>query len=140
MTNYDAIMENKMELFNYFENARGLGVLSTADSEGHVNAAVYSRPHIMEKNTAGFIMRDRLTHANLQSNSRAMYLFKEDGPGYNGKRLYLEKLSEEMDTPRLNGLKRRALSAESDAEKGHKFLVIFKITKVLPLIGGDEEE
>lgn len=129
-----------MDLYDYFENTSGLGVLATADSEGHVNAAVYSRPHIMEKNTAGFIMRDRLTHANLQSNSRAMYLFKEEGPGYAGKRLYLEKLSEEMDTSRLYELKRRTLSPERDQEKGHKFLVIFKITKVLPLIGGDEEE
>lgn len=129
-----------MDLYDYFENTKGLGVLATADSEGHVNAAVYSRPHIMEKNTAGFIMRDRLTHANLQSNSRAMYLFKEDGQGYAGKRLYLEKLSEEMDTRRLYELKRRPLSPESDPEQGHRFLVIFKIAKVLPLIGGDEEE
>lgn len=129
-----------MDLYDYFENTKGLGVLATADSDGHVNAAVYSRPHIMENNTAGFIMRDRLTHANLQSNARAMYLFKEEGQGYTGKRLYLEKQSEEMETKRLHELKRRALSPESDAEKGHKFLVIFKITKVLPLIGGDEEE
>ncbi|MEW6078410.1 MAG: pyridoxamine 5'-phosphate oxidase family protein [Thermodesulfobacteriota bacterium] len=129
-----------MDLLDYFEKTKGLGVLATADGEGHVNAAIYSRPHIMENNTAGFIMRDRLTHDNLQSNFRAAYLFKEDGPGYTGKRLYLEKLSEEMDTPRVNELKRRVLSPASDAEKGHKFLVIFKITKVLPLIGGVEEE
>mgnify|MGYP001386765028 CR=1 FL=1 len=75
----------------------------------------------------------------LESAYPAVDLFKEDGPGYSGKRLYLEKLTEEMDTPRLNELKRRALSPESDAEKGHKFLVIFKITDVLPLIGGDED-
>lgn len=128
-----------MDLYDYFENTRGLGVLATADGEGHVNAAIYSRPHIMEKNTAGFIMRDRLTHANLQTNFRAMYLFKEEGPGYTGKRIYLEKISEEMETQRLRELKRRPLSPESDEEKGHKFLVIFKITNVLPLIGGEEE-
>jgi hypothetical protein len=128
-----------MNLSDYFEKTKGLGVLATADGEGHVNAAVYSRPHILDENTAGFIMRDRLTHANLQSNTRAAYLFKEDGPGYTGKRLYLEKLSEKMDTPRVKELKKRALSPEKDAEKGHKFLVIFKITGVLPLVGEKEE-
>lgn len=126
-----------MDLYDYFENTRGLGVLSTADGDGLVNAAVYSRPHIMEDNTAAFIMRDRLTHANLQTNPRAVFLFKADGPGYTGQRLYLEKLSEEQDSPRLQEMKRRSLSPEKDMEKGPKFLVIFKITKVLPLIGTD---
>ena len=130
-----------MDLFDYFEKTRGFGVLATADGEGHVNAAVYSRPHILEKNTAGFIMRDRLTHANLQTNSKAVYLFREEGEGYTGKRLYLEKLSEEMETRRLYELKRRPLSpGGEEEEEDHRFLVIFKITRVLSLIGGEEEE
>ena len=124
-----------MNLYDYFENTKGLGVLSTADSEGHVNAAVYSRPHILEDGTAAFIMRDRLTHANLKSNPLAVFLFREDGPGYSGRRLYLEKLSEEQDSQRLQQFKRRALSPEKEMEKGPKFLVIFKITKTLPLVG-----
>ncbi len=129
-----------MTLYDYFENTKGLGVLSTADKDGNVNAAVYSRPHIMEDNTAAFIMRDRLTHDNLQSNPRAAFLFKEDGLGYAGKRLYLEKLSEEQDSQRLQEMKRRSLSPEKDMEKGPKFLVIFKITKVLPLVGTGEKD
>ncbi len=129
-----------MDLYEYFENTKGLGVLSTADGDGSVNAAVYSRPHILNNDTAAFIMRDRLTHANLQTNPRAAFLFKEEGQGYAGKRLYLEKQSEETDTPRLQELKRRSLPPEKDMEKGPKFLVIFKITKVLPLIGAGEAE
>ena len=34
-----------MELKEYFESAKGVGILATADSKGHVDAAVYSRPH-----------------------------------------------------------------------------------------------
>ena len=50
-----------MNLYEYFENTKGLGVLSTADGQGHVNAAIYSRPHILDNDTAAFIMRDRLS-------------------------------------------------------------------------------
>lgn len=75
-----------MTLKEYFETNKGLGILSTADSEGKVDAAVYSRPHFIENGTMALVMRDRLSHTNLQSNPHAMYLFKEDGPGYKGKR------------------------------------------------------
>ena len=66
-----------MNLKGYFENTKGGGVLATADSDGKVDAAVYARPHFMEDGTIAMIMRDRLTHHNLQSNSHAAYLFHE---------------------------------------------------------------
>jgi hypothetical protein len=128
-------MENIMSLSNYFENARGIGVLSTADGEGRVDAAVYSRPHIMDDGAVAIIMRDRLSHANLQSNPHAAYLFVEDGPGYKGKRLFLTKIREEKETDLLYRLKRRERSSEEDAERGEKFLVFFRIDKELPLVG-----
>ena len=48
-----------MELKEYFESAKGVGILATADSKGHVDVAVYSRPHFMEDGSLAFIMRDR---------------------------------------------------------------------------------
>ena len=57
-----------MQLKEYFNDTKGLGVLATADGEGKVDAAIYARPHFMEDGTLAFIMRDRLTHHNLQSN------------------------------------------------------------------------
>ena len=65
-----------MKLEEYFENASGIGVLSTADDKGIVNAAIYGRPHFMDGNTVAFIASDRLTHANLKKNPSAIYLFK----------------------------------------------------------------
>ena len=62
-----------------------------------MDAAVYSRPHVMEDGTVAFIMRDRLTHHNLQSNPHAAYLFLEKAAGYQGKRLFLTKVTEEKD-------------------------------------------
>jgi hypothetical protein len=121
-----------MNLKAYFENTKGLGVLATADSDGKVDAAVYARPHIMEDGTLAVIMRDRLTHHNLQSNPHATYLFKEEGPGYKGKRLFITKVREEQDSELLNSLRRRQYLDEKDEAK---FLVFFKLDKELPLIG-----
>ena len=124
-----------MELREYFENTEGSGILATADSDGKVDAAVYGRPHFMEDGTIALIMRDRLTHHNLQSNPHACYLFMEKGPGYKGKRLFITKVREEQDTELLQSLRRRQYLDEKDEAK---FLVFFKTDKVLPLIGGGD--
>jgi len=68
------------DLKDYFEATKGTGVLATADSSGKVDAAVYSRPHFMEDGSIAFIMRDRLTHHNLQSNPHATFLSLKRGP------------------------------------------------------------
>ena len=57
-----------MSLQKYFDEKTGLGILSTADAHGVVNSAVYSRPHVMDEHTIAFIMANRLSHENLQSN------------------------------------------------------------------------
>lgn len=124
-----------MDLKEYFENTKGIGVLSTADKDGKVNAAVYARPHFLENGTVAFIMRDRLTHHNIQSNPHAAYLFIEDGPGYKGKRLYLTKIREEQDSELLESLRRRSYK---DDKNQPKFLVVFQINETLPLIGAEE--
>ena len=123
-----------MELKKYFENNQGLGVLSSADDSGKVNSAVYARPHIMEDGSLAFIMRDRLTHHNIQSNPNVSYLFKEDGPGYKGKRLYLTKIREEKDSDLISSLSRRSYPSDQDRRES-KFLVFFKLKKERPLVG-----
>ena len=81
-----------MDLRDYFENTQGTGILATADSGGKVDLAIYARPHFVGDDTAAFIMRDRLSHKNLQSNPQAAYMFIDKGPGYQGKRMYLQKV------------------------------------------------
>ena len=122
-------------LKDYFENTMGIGVMSTADKEGKVNAAIYSRPHFLDDGSIAFIMTDRLTHNNLQSNPYAAYLFVEEGPGYRGKRLYLSKIGEEENSELIQSLIRREYSEKS----GSRFLVAFQVDKVLPLIGAGDE-
>jgi hypothetical protein len=124
-----------MKLTEYFKNTEGFGVLATADSDGNVNSAVYSRPHVMEDGSLAYIMRDRLSHKNLQSNPHATYLFKENGPGYKGKRIYLTKIREEENSPLIDSLSRRTYSSDADSKES-RFLVYFKPGRERPLIGG----
>ena len=127
-----------MKLDEYFENAIGVGVLSTADDSGIVNAAIYGRPHFMDGNTVAFIASDRLTHANLKKNPSAIYLFKEDG-SYKGRRLYLTKTREEKDSPLIEKIRRKKYKGIGSKDNGEsKFLIYFKVDKVLPLIGNGE--
>jgi hypothetical protein len=121
-----------MELKEYFESAKGVGILATADSKGHVDAAVYSRPHFMEDGTLAFIMRDRLTHLNIQSNPHATFMFIENGPGYHGKRLFMTKVREEQNPELIKKIKHRKYTDDGEEPR---FLVYFKMDKELPLIG-----
>ena len=130
---------NSQELKEYFEETTGHGVLATADARGLVNQAVFSRPHVMDDGAVAFIMPHRLTHRNLEENPHAAYLFMETGPGYKGKRLYLTKVKEEQDTELLYSLRRRAYSPEQEKKEGPRFLVFFRVDKVLPLIGAGGE-
>ena len=129
-----------MNLTEYFESTKGIGVLSTADAEGRVNAAIYSRPHMMGDGTLAFIMPDRLTHHNLSSNPYAAYLFREDGPGYKGKRIYLTKVREETDSEMIHSLRRKVYPPEVEEKGGPRTIVFFTIDKVLPLVGTGESE
>jgi hypothetical protein len=120
------------KLQEYFESTKGLGILATADSNGKVDAAVYSKPHFLEEGTLAFIMRDRLTHHNLQSNPSATFLFVEEGTGYKGKRLFLKKSREENNPELIKKIKRRK---NADSIEQSLFLVYFTLDKELPLIG-----
>jgi hypothetical protein len=124
-----------MDLKSYFENSKGTGILSTADSDGNVDCAVYARPHFMDDGTIAFIMRDRLSHKNLQSNPKAAYMFIEQGEGYKGKRLFLTKVKEESDSERISQLQRRSYPEDHNLNAEGRFLVYFTIEKELPLVG-----
>ena len=90
----------------YFEKTRGNGFLATAGGSGHVNIAMYSRPHVMGDGTFAFGMTDRLTHANLQENPHAVYAFHSKGT--QGVRLYLERVREETEGALLEEIRSRA--------------------------------
>jgi hypothetical protein len=96
-----------MNLSELFSNS-GLGVMSTSSSDGRVNSAVYSRPHVIDETTLVWGMTDKRTHQNLSRNRHAAYLFKADGPGYSGVRLALEVIKSEQDGEMLALIKQNA--------------------------------
>jgi hypothetical protein len=122
-----------MSLLEYFEQNKGYGILATADVSGKVNAAIYAKPYFIDENTAAFIMAERLTHANIKSNSWAAYLFLETGGGYSGKRLYLKKTREEENVELAGQICRKC--DYSLYETGNRYVTYFNIEKVLPLVG-----
>lgn len=127
-----------MELKRYFREHKGLGVLSTADAKGRVNAAVYAEPHIIDKDRVAFIMADKLTRANIGKNPYAVYLFKENGSGYKGIRLYLKKQAAYKDQDFIQQICNITYSGgpycSRESLKG-SYLLSFKVEKTLPLVG-----
>ena len=118
----------------YFEKTGGKGYLATASRSGEVDIAVYSRPHVMEDGTLAFGMTDRLTHANLQENPNAAYAF--NAKGFEGARLYLERVREETEGPLLEEIRRRADEVVCPGTGDQiKYVVYFRLKKDLPLVG-----
>ncbi|OHB65051.1 MAG: pyridoxamine 5'-phosphate oxidase [Planctomycetes bacterium RBG_13_50_24] len=124
-----------MNLSDYFENVRGLGILATADSDGMVDLAIYAKPHVIDETTIAFIMRERLTRQNLKSNPRAAYMFVEQGEGYSGKRLYLTKIREESNTSIVEMFRKKQPEICASYDDSNKYLVHFRIDDVRPLVG-----
>lgn len=127
-----------MKLKDYFEKTSGISILSTADRDGKLTTAIYSKPRVLEDNTIAFIMRERLTYRNLQSNPHAAFMFIEESAGYQGIRLFLKKIREDNDPVVIARMTRRSLTPEEDKQKGPKHLAIFRIDMILPLIGAGE--
>ena len=124
-----------MDWKDYFTKASGMGFLATANSKGEVDVAVYSRPKVMDDGTLACGMTDRLTHANLAQNPHAVYAFHEGG--FQGVRLFLEKVKEETKGALLDSIRK-----EADRVVGPgvgdlvKYVVYFRVKQHLPLIGG----
>jgi hypothetical protein len=126
-----------VRLNEYFDNTKGFGVLATSDESGRVNLAVYSRPHFTDEKddtTLAFIMADHLSHANIQKNPSAAYLFMEEGQGYVGRRLRLTKVREET-SPELVAAICRRCDYNMYGSESLRNVVFFKVDEVLPLIG-----
>ncbi|MEK6198044.1 MAG: pyridoxamine 5'-phosphate oxidase family protein [Desulfobacterales bacterium] len=127
-----------MTLKEYFNNTRGTGVLATADNEGRTDAAIYSRPHIMDDGSLAFIMRERLSLNNLQSNPYATFLFMEHDAHIKGMRLFMKKTGEDTNEELISRMTRRNLTPEEDKAAGPKHIVYFNLEKILSLVGGNE--
>jgi hypothetical protein len=126
-----------MSLSEYFENVDGIGILSTADTDGNVDSAIYARPHVVDENTVDFIMGDHLSHDNVASNPHAAYLFVEGGEGYRGRRLHLTKIRQESDPAKIAAVGRRPFSPACLGDGDKQYLVSFHVDLVRELSDTD---
>ena len=117
-----------------------MSAYSQQPTKKEVDAAIFSTPHVIDENQVAFIMRDRLTNKNLQSNPFALYLFMEDGAFYKGKRIFLKKIKEDTNSKLIESMSRKRLPPDEDRARGPKFIVYFEITKTLPLVGTGKEQ
>lgn len=126
-----------MELKKYFKEHKGLGILSTADMKGRVNAAVYAEPYVIDQDRVAFIMADKLSRLNVEKNPYAHYLFKENGPAYKGVRLSLKMQGEFKDQDFVRQVCNAGYSGPYCAAESLKgsYVLSFKVQKVLPLVG-----
>jgi hypothetical protein len=123
-----------MNAKEYFSTVNGKGFLATSNKKGEVDIAMYSRPIVQENGQFVFGMTDRLTHANLQENGKAVYAFVEDR-GYSGRRFYLNLTKEDNTGPLLEQIRRMTDQClHPGAGKAVKYVVTFKVNKELPLI------
>ncbi len=124
--------QNTEELKKYFKEKKGVGVLSTSDSNGNIDSVVYPlRPFIMDDGTFLFLMEDDLFHANLLSNPKAIYIFFEDFSHHKGKKLYLTKVREEVEIDMLCSFGKQKVKTK---EGKKRFRVFFKLEKEVPLL------
>lgn len=121
-----------MNLKEYFEAKDGTGILSTADSKGNVDCAIYAAPHIIDEETIAFIMRPRLSYHNIRQNPKAVYMFIEKEPGYKGRRLYLEMSHVENNSEKVNRMRRKSHGGDDEPDAK---LVYFKVMLTRPLVG-----
>lgn len=124
-----------MDLKQYFSDTQGTGVIATADSQGRVDAAIYTKPYVLDDDTVVFIMADRLTRKNLKSNPAAAFLFMEAGEGFSGKRLFLSMTGEssgegESEAELLEWYEK----SKKTYPKETLYLGYFRVDEVLPLV------
>jgi hypothetical protein len=127
-----------MLLKDYFKQVNGTGVLSTADAEGNVNSAIYSKPIVTEDGCLAFLMRERQSWRNVEENPHANFMFIENGTPYQGLRIRLQEVGEEKDSELVKRMTRGWLSPEEDAALGPKHLVLFRIEQIRNLVGDGE--
>jgi len=117
------------QLKEFFEHSTGFGVLSTADRDGIVNAALFARPTI-EGEKALFLTIEKKNLSNLRENKSAYYLFKKDGEGYEGVRLVLNLSRIYQDDQKASEISKKHLKDGIE-----RYILEFDILDILPLVG-----
>jgi len=134
------------KLMNYFNKQPRLGVLSTANKEGKVDAAVFGSPMMVDEKTVVMGLGNNRTFAYLQENPNAVFTIVEQGAtlaDWKGLRVYLKMKEYATSGETLDDYRRKvAEAAGEDAAAMIHAVVTFEAGEVRPLIdiGQDREK
>ena len=129
---------DRKEIMAFFNKRPRNCLISTANSKGEVNVAVYGSPRMIDENTVVLGTGDKRSYKYLKENPKAAIIVAEPGEIKHDSaavRVYLEVTSIDTEGDLFNqvkeGVAERAGKAAAD---GLHAAVSFKITDVRPLI------
>jgi hypothetical protein len=127
-------------LMDYFNKQPRIGILSTANRDGKVNAAVFGSPRMVDEKTIVVALGENRTFEYLQENPNAVFLIVEQGEtetleGWKGLRVYLRMKEYATSGEMLESYKREAAKILGEEAVATIHAVVrFEIDEVRPLI------
>ena len=126
------------KLMDYFNKQPSLGVLSTANKEGKIDAAVFGSPMMVDEKTVVMGLGNNRTFAYLQDNPNAVFTIMEQGAtlaDWKGLRVYLKMKNYATSGETLDAYRQKvAEAAGEDAAAMIHASVTFEVGEVRPLI------
>ncbi|MDI6866536.1 pyridoxamine 5'-phosphate oxidase family protein [Methanoculleus sp.] len=125
-------------LMDYFNKQPRVGILSTANREGKVNAAVFGSPRMVDEKTIVMGLGKNRTLEYLQENPYAVYTILEQGKtlmDWKGIRVYMKLKDYATSGEKLEAYKREVAAAlGEDAAKMMHATLTFEVTEVRPIV------
>jgi len=126
------------KLMDYFNKQPRIGVLSTANKEGKIDAAVFGSPMMVDEKTVVMGLGNNRTFAYLQENPNAVFTIMEQGAtlaDWKGLRVYLKMKEHATSGETLDTYRRKvAEAAGKEAAAMIHASVTFEVGEVRPLI------
>jgi hypothetical protein len=132
---------NRQELISIFNKRPRIGTLSTSNSRGEVNVAVFGSPQMIDENTVVMGIGENRSFSNLKENPKAVFIVVEPGEtvmDWKGARVYLEAVAIETGGGFHDQIVENIeKAAGKEAAKMIHAAVRFKITEVRPIVDFD---
>jgi len=128
----------RIQLMEFFNKQPRIGTLSTADTQGNVNVAVFGSPRMTDENTVIMGAGDNRSLSYLKQNPKAVFIFMEPGLTpfeWKGARVYLRVAAIEESGPFFENMVEGIRKAVGDQAAGMiKAAVRFEITAIRDLV------
>lgn len=125
-------------LVDYFNKQPRIGLLSSANKEGKVDAAIFGSPMMLDEKTVVMGLGENRTFEYLQENPNAVYTIVEQGEtimDWKGLRVYLKMKEYATSGETLETYKKQvAKVAGEDAAAMIHATVTFEVAEIRPLI------